>query len=87
MIFLFNEMQILFILIGGLKDQWLAQDNCSYAWGNFTRQNYLTGHLEDAPLMAIFNYLKTGFVKVKNAFPMSLTIIESFGKVDFNLVP
>ncbi|ODN02109.1 hypothetical protein Ocin01_04569 [Orchesella cincta] len=43
--------------------RWTPQDKCPYLWKKFAQQNYLTAHLEDAPKMASFNYLKTGFIR------------------------
>lgn len=43
-------------------DRWKPQDGCPYIWKSFAEHNYLTAHLEDSPKMAIFNYMKTGFI-------------------------
>lgn len=37
-------------------------DDCPLIWKNYSRLNYVTAYLEDAPNMAIYNYGKTGFV-------------------------
>jgi len=50
-----------------LSDQ-MAQDGCPYLWDRFSGANYLTALIEDAPLLAIFNYLKTGFVQQPTDF-------------------
>jgi len=43
--------------------RYIKQDNCPFVWKRFELANYLTGHVEDNPSLAIFNYAKTGFVK------------------------
>jgi hypothetical protein len=37
------------------------QDGCPHIWKRFHQANYVTSIVEDAPLLAIFHYLKTGF--------------------------
>ncbi len=39
------------------------QDLCPYLWKKFGEANYLTALIEDVPLLATFNYFKTGFVE------------------------
>jgi len=43
--------------------RYVKQDNCPFVWKRFESANYITGHVEDNPKLAIFNYAKTGFVK------------------------
>jgi hypothetical protein len=38
------------------------QDDCPYIWKRFDSSQYLTALSEDFPILAIFNYMKTGFV-------------------------
>ncbi|GAB1601322.1 uncharacterized protein LOC115217513 [Argonauta hians] len=38
-------------------------DNYSFIWKNFTNSGYMTLYAEDAPKIAIFNYLKAGFAE------------------------
>lgn len=45
------------------ENRWVPQDSCPYIWKEFSTRNYLTAHLEDSPKLAIFNYMKTGFIK------------------------
>lgn len=40
----------------------VKMDNCPFLWKNFSDLNYLTAFLEDSPGIAIFNYIKLGFV-------------------------
>lgn len=37
-------------------------DDCPLVWKNFSSLNYIPAMLEDDPNIAIFNYIKTGFV-------------------------
>lgn len=39
------------------------QDLCPFLWKKFDEANYLTALIEDVPLLATFNYFKTGFVE------------------------
>ncbi|CAG7724398.1 unnamed protein product, partial [Allacma fusca] len=38
-------------------------DDCPLIWKNFSRNNYITALIEDHAEIAIFNYIKTGFVE------------------------
>jgi len=42
---------------------YVKQDDCPLVWKRFETANYLTGHVEDSPVYAIFHFQKTGFVK------------------------
>ncbi|ODN02078.1 hypothetical protein Ocin01_04570 [Orchesella cincta] len=39
------------------------QDLCPFLWKKFSEANYLTALIEDVPLLATYNYFKTGFVE------------------------
>ncbi|CAG7724308.1 unnamed protein product [Allacma fusca] len=38
-------------------------DNCPFIWKNFSRNNYITGLIEDSAALGTFNFMKTGFVE------------------------
>ena len=38
-------------------------DNCPFIWKNFSDMHYITGLVEDAPSLSMFNYMKIGFCK------------------------
>jgi len=57
--------------------RYIKQDNCPFVWKRFETANYITGHVEDHPVIAIFNYQRTGFVKQPVDFSSRPLFIEA----------
>ncbi|ODN00949.1 hypothetical protein Ocin01_05733 [Orchesella cincta] len=57
-------------------------DDCPYIWKNYSDLNYVTAFLEDSPGIAIFNYIKHGFVEPPADYymrPLSVAIHKHYG--------
>ncbi|CAG7729635.1 unnamed protein product, partial [Allacma fusca] len=57
-------------------------DSCPLIWKNYSRSNYVTAFLEDSPGLAIFNYLKTGFVEQPTDYYLRTLAVAYHGKLD-----
>lgn len=66
--------------------RWTPQDNCPYIFKDFSKLNYLTSHSEDAPEYAIFNYLKTGFIRKPVDFYSRNWMLAAYDNKDSEVV-
>ena len=57
-------------------------DDCPLIWKDFSKQNYVTGYLEDVPGLAAFNHYKTGFVQQPTDYYLRPLSVAYHDKLD-----